>query len=140
MKRKAVGVIALVLFIGVVAGGWYMLNEIFPMAKPIRAPEIEDISSISVAVNHDEEFEIEGVDLEELFAHVEKAKPTREQSVNDYPPIGYGFYRIEVNTPEREYRYFVYERGEQVYIEIPYEGIYTADSWLFDFVIKYFEE
>ena len=140
MKRKVFRIISLILFISVVAGGWYMFNEIFPMAKPIRTPNIEDISSVSVAVNTDQEFEIEGVNLEELFEHIQNAKPTREQSVNDYPPIGYGFYRIEVNAPEREYRYFVYERGEQVYIEIPYEGVYTADSWLFDFVIKYFEE
>ena len=45
-----------------------------------------------------------------------------------------------MQTSEMEYRYFVYERGEQVYIEMPYEGIYTADRWLFNFVIKYFEE
>lgn len=140
MKRKVFGIIALILFIVVVAGGWYMFNEIFPMAKPIRTPQIKEINSISVAVNNDEEFEIEGVDLEELLEHMQTAKPTREQSVNDYPPIGYGFYRIEVSTPEMEYRYFVYERGEQVYIEMPYEGVYIADSWIFDFVIKYFEE
>ena len=138
MKRKVFWVIALILFMSVVAGGWYMFNEIFPKAKPIRTPIIEEIGSISVAVNNDEEFEIEGVDLEELFEHIKNAKPTREQSVNDYPPKG--FFRIEVKTSEMEYRYFVYERGEQVYIEMPYEGIYTADSWLFNFVIKHFEE
>jgi len=138
MKRKMFWVIALILFMSVVAGGWYMINEIFPKAKPIRTPKIEEISSISVAVNSDEEFEIEDVDLQELFEHIRNAEPTREQSVNDYPPKG--FYRIEVQTSEMEYRYFVYERGEQVYIEMPYEGIYTADRWLFSFVIKYFEE
>ena len=138
MKRKVFWVIALILFMSVVAGGWHMFNEIFPKAKPIRTPSIEEIRSISVAVNNDEEFEIEGVDLEELFEHIKNAKPTREQSVNDYPPKG--FFRIEVKTSEMEYSYFVYERGEQVYIEMPYEGIYTADRWLFNFVIKYFEE
>ena len=138
MKRKVFWVIALILFMSVVAGGWHMFNEIFTKAKPIRTPSIEEISSISVAVNNDEEFEIEGVDLEELFEHIKNAKPTREQSVNDYPPKG--FFRVEVQASEMEYRYFVYERGEQVYIEMPYEGIYTADSWLFSFVIKYFEE
>ena len=138
MKRKVYWVIALILFISVLAGGWYMFNEIFPMAKQIRTPNIEDIRSISVAVNNDEEFEIEGVNLEELFEHIQNAEPTREQSVNDYPPKG--FFRIEGQTSEMEYRYFVYERGEQVYIEMPYEGIYTADRWLFGFVIKYFEE
>ena len=138
MKRKVFWVIALILFMSVVAGGWYMFKEIFPKAKPIRTPIIEEIGSISVAVNNDEEFEIEGVDLEELFEHIKNAKPTREQSVNDYPPKG--FFRIEVKTSEMKYLYFVYERGEQVYIEMPYEGIYTADSWLFNFLIKHFEE
>lgn len=139
-KGKVFGMLALILLIGMFACGWYMFNEIFPKAQPIRTPKIEEISTISVAVNNDDEFEIEDVDLEELFEHIKNAKLTREQSVNDYPPIGNGFYRIEVQTPEMEYRYFVYERGEQVYIEMPYEGIYTADSWLFSFVIKYFEE
>ena len=138
MKSKIFWVIGLILFISVVSGGLYMFNEIFPKAKPIRIPNIEEISSISVAVNNDEEFEIEGVDLEELIEHIQNAEPTREQSVNDYPPKG--FFRIEVQTSEMEYRYFVYEIGEQVYIEMPYEGIYTADRWLFGFVIKYFEE
>ncbi len=139
MKRNVFGMIALVLLIGVIAGSWYMFNDIFPKAPPIRVPKIEEISSIAVAVNNDDAFEIEGVDLEELFGYIQKANPTREQSLNDYPS-GYGFFRIEVQTQEMEYRYFVYERGEQVYIEMPYEGIYTADSWLFSFVIKYFEE
>ena len=71
MKRKVYWVIALILFISVLAGGWYMFNEIFPMAKQIRTPNIEDIRSISVAVNNDEEFEIEGVNLEELFEHIQ---------------------------------------------------------------------
>ena len=139
MKRKMFGMIALVLLVSVIAGGWYMLNDIFPKAPPIRMPKIEEISSIAVAVNNDDAFEIEDVDPEELFGYIHKAEPTREQSVNDYP-AGYGFFRIEVKTPEMEYRYFIYERGEQVYIEMPYEGIYIADSWLFSFVIKYFEE
>jgi len=138
MKRKVFWMIALIILIGMVVVGWYVFNEIFPKAPPIRMPQIEEISSISVAVNHDNEFEIENVDLEELFEHIGKAEPTREQSVNDYPSPA--FFRIEVQTSEMKYRYFVYERGEQVYIEMPYEGIYTADSWLFSFVIKYFEE
>ena len=139
MKRKMFGMIALVLLVSVIAGGWYILNDIFPKAPPIRMPQIEEISSIAVAVNNDDAFEVEDVDLEELFGYIQRTEPTRELSVNDYPS-GYGFFRIEVQTPEMEYRYFIYERGEQVYIEMPYEGIYTADSWLFSFVIKYFEE
>jgi len=138
VKRKVVGIIALILLFSLIAGGWYMFNEIFPKAPPIRVPNAEEIRSISVAVNNDVEFEIEGVDLEELFEHIKNVKPTREQSVNDYPAKE--FFRIEVQAPEMEYRYFVYERGNQVYIEMPYEGIYTADSWLFSFVLKYFEE
>ena len=47
IKRKIFWVIALILFICVVAGGWYMFNEIFPKAKPIRTPSIEEIRSIS---------------------------------------------------------------------------------------------
>ena len=139
MKGRKWLLLFVVLLVSMGAAAWYLFIDIFPKAPPIRMPKIEEITSIFVAVNNDEAFEINDLNLEELFYYIQKAEPTREQSLNDYPS-GYGFFRIEVQTREREYRYFVYERGEQVYIEIPYEGIYTADSWLFSFVIKYFEE
>ena len=49
-------------------------------------------------------------------------------------------YGVDIQTEERQYRYFVYEAGEQVYIESPYEGIYKAEHTLFSIVLKYFEE
>ena len=33
-----------------------------------------------------------------------------------------------------------FKNGEQVYIEMPYEGIYKADRKLFELVLRYFEE
>ena len=137
-KKNVVRIAVLMICIGLFSGAWYVFDEIFPKAKPIRMPEAEDIVSVSVAVNTDDEFEIADVDLEELLQNLRSAKPTREQSMNDYPDKA--FYRIEMQTADIVYRYFVYERGEQVYIEMPYEGIYTADDWLFHFVLKYFEE
>ena len=56
MKRKMFGMIALDFLVSVIAGGWYMLNDIFPKAPPIRMPKIEEISSIAVAVNSDDAF------------------------------------------------------------------------------------
>ena len=139
MKKKKIAIIVvLIICIGLLFGTWYVFNEVFPKAKPIRTPEGEDILAVSVAVNTDDEFEIEDVDPEELLQNLRSAKPTREQSLNDYPDKA--FYRIEMQTADIVYRYFVYERGEQVYIEMPYEGIYTADDWLFHFVLKYCEE
>lgn len=137
-KYKLLVLLAIILMFSIVGGGWYFCNELFPKAPTIKTPEINDISIVSVAANTDKAFAIKDVEMEELIGHIKSAEPTREQSVNDYPPTG--FFRIEIQTVEKEYRYFIFERGEQVYIEIPYEGIYRVDAWLFDFVIKYFEE
>ena len=59
--------------------------------------------------------------------------------MDDYPASRL-YYGVEIQTNENQYRYYVYEDGKQVYIEIPYEGIYTAEMELLDLVSKYFEE
>lgn len=126
MKRKILGFTILLICILLFASGLYVFNDIFPKAANIRIPEIHNIISISMAVNTDDSFKVEDANLEELLEEIRKAEPTRKQSLDDYPSTR-PFYEVEVKASNREYRYLIYEEGAQVYVEMPYEGIYTAD-------------
>ena len=140
MKKKR-GILLIFLIAGIVlsVGAYGVFNEIFPKAELICAPEINDITKVSVALNTDDDFVVDDMNLGDLFAIFSEAKPTRQQSLNDYPTFK-PFYRIEIQTEERSYRYFIYEDAAHVYIEIPYEGIYISDMQILDFVLDYFEE
>lgn len=138
--KKKNGILLIFLIIGIVLliGTYGVLSIVFPKAEPISSPEIADITTVSVAVNSDE-FVVDNMNFEELFTMFSEAKPTRQQSLNDYPTVK-PYYEIEMQTDERAYRYFIYEDENHVYIEVPYQGIYISDMQMFDFVLKYFEE
>lgn len=139
MKRKVWGYVLLFLGMLLVILGYCLFNRIFPKAKPIRTPELNNIRSVSVAINTEEGFLINDVNMEGLLEEIRDVKPTRMQSLNDYPTCR-PFYQLEIKTEERTFRYFIYEEGEEIYVEVSYEGVYAADIKLFDFVLNYFEE
>lgn len=139
MKRKVWGYVLLFLGMLLVILGYCLFNRIFPKARPIRTPELNNIRSVSVAINTEEGFLINDVNMEGLLEEIRDVKPTRMQSLNDYPTCR-PFYQLEIKTEERTFRYFIYEEGEEIYVEVPYEGVYAADITLFDLVLKYFEE
>ena len=141
MKKKNI-ILTIVLFVcvGLLAGAVYLFNDIFPKAKPIRHPELNEIVSVKLSCNTpDATIPMIEQHYEDLIRYISEAKPTRKQSLNDTPTSG-AYYGVEIQTNEKQYRYFVYEEGEQVYIEMPYEGIYEAEHTLFSIVLKYFEE
>ena len=130
----------LIVCVGLLAGAVYLFNDIFPKAKPIRHPEPDEIVSVKLSCNTpDATIPMSEKYYEDLIRYISEAKPTRKQTLNDTPTSG-AYYGVEIQTDEMQYRYFVYEEGEQVYIEMPYEGIYEAEHTLFSIVLKYFEE
>ena len=141
MKNKTIILtIVLIVCVGLLAGAVYLFNDIFPKAKPIRHPEPDEIVSVKLSCNTpDATIPMSVKYYEDLIRYISEAKPTRKQSLNDTPTTG-AYYEVEIQTDEIQYRYFVYEEGEQVYIEMPYEGIYEAEHTLFSIVLKYFEE
>lgn len=130
----------LIVCVGLLAGAVYLFNDIFPKAKPIRHPEPVEIVSVKLSCNTpDATIPMSEQYYEDLIRYISEAKPTRKQSLNDTPTSG-AYYGVEIQTGEMQYRYFVYEEGEQVYIEMPYEGIYTSKIELLELVLQYFEE
>lgn len=122
------------------ASGIYLFNTIFPKAAPINLPQIEDIVSVSLSdSNSDQTVPLREEDMEQLLGYLSEGKPTRQNAMDDHPTER-TYYGISVQTDIREYRYFIYEKGRQIYIEVPYEGIYETQMELFDLVCTYHQE
>ncbi len=137
-KKNIILTVVVVVCVGLLAVAVYLFNDIFPKAKPIRRPEIEDVVSVSLNCNTlDASIPLNELHIEDLLLYISEARPTRKQSLNDYPTSG-AYYGVEIQTGDKEYRYYVYEEGEQVYIEMPYEGIYTSEIELLNLVLTYF--
>ena len=138
MKKTWVIIIIALLGIAVI-GGYAILNNIFPKADPIKFPDTESIIAITLLQNDGSFVAVETADFGEILKNITNAQPTRTMSVNDYPTAK-TYYTIEVDTAARQYRYFLYAENSQVYIELPYEGIYKSNQQFLDFVAEYFKD
>jgi len=136
MKKTWILVTA-ALLIAAVAGGYAVLDRIFPRAEPINAPAAESITAVTLAQDHGSSLAVKTADFGEILKRITEAVPTRTMSVNDYPTAK-TYYTIEIHTEAARERYFVYAENAQVYIEIPYEGIYKSNRQFLDFIEAYF--
>lgn len=135
---KKVWLIVIIALFGLaVIGGYAVFDRTFPKADPIICPNVKDITAILLTQNNNTSAGIETPTFAQILQNILNAQPTRKMSVNDVP-IAKTYYTVEIDTPIRTYRYFIYTESSQVYIEIPYEGIYKANQQFFDFVANYF--
>lgn len=132
----SVSAVLLVIF---AVGAYPVYNYLFPMAEAIVCPSGDDITSVSLARSSDPSAAIEISDFATLLQTFRNTKPTRNWSVQDYPAAE-NYYTIEIDTPARQYRYFVYTEDSQVYVESPYEGVYQANQQILDLVAEHFED
>ena len=132
MKKKSV-IITLMIVILVILSGYLVYNNMFPVAKPIQYPPIEDITSINISTDDNRENKLSGSDFEKIVIYISNSKPTRVMSINDSPSIR-PFYKIQVLTDERMFNYYIYKENNNVYIELPYEGVYIIDSQILSLI------
>lgn len=132
-KTWFVAIIALLAI--AVLGGYAVFDSIFPKVAPIKCPDIQSVTSVTLVENNGVSVTVETTDFEEILTNITNGQPTRAMSVNDYPTAK-SYYTVEVYTEARQYRYFLYVENSQVYIEIPYEGIYKTDHQFLDFVAE----
>ena len=138
MKKTWVIIIIALLGIAVI-GGYAILNNIFPKADPIKFPDTESITAITLIQKDGSSVAVETADFGEILKNITNAQPTRTMSVNDYPTAK-TYYTIEVDTDARQYRYFLYAENSQVYVELSYEGIYKSNQQLLDLIAEYFKD
>ncbi len=134
MKNKIT--IFIVAFLCTAAVAYAVFSSLFPKAKPINAPTAEDTVSIAL-IRNDTTAHVEPAAFEDFLKIITNASATRIMSVNDYPTAK-TYYIIEIHTTAHTYRYFTYEENFQVYIEIPYEGVYKSNRQLLDLISAYF--
>lgn len=124
MKKS---IFALLITVIILLVGYGFFAHIFPLAKPLEYDvdfaDIHDVLAVEVTPSDGETAGVYG--FASLLMQIQNVEPTRKQSVNDYPDAAF-FYKVEVITEEKVYQYFVYEESGQVYLEIPYVGIYKG--------------
>lgn len=141
MKKKSL-IVIVILCLSLI-GGYFVFDSIFPKAGPIsgptqnRANKDRLIKSISLAKKDGSSVMVENEELGIVLQSIDNAKPTRKMSANDYPTVE-TYYIIEILSSVRVYNYFIYKENSQVYIEVPYEGIYASSREFYDFVEGYF--
>lgn len=128
--------IAAAVFLFCVVTVFIAYDRLFPMAEPVRVPDMDDIISVAVTEKNDKTVGIEKNDCEELMQYISSSRPTRIMSVNDYPAAD-TYYRIDISASSRQYWYYVYEDNGQVYVEVPYEGIYIVAPGIVESVTQH---
>lgn len=137
MKKRLVIICIVIVSLLTVIGGYCAFNSFFPKAEQIKYPTVENIISVTVSDNGNNEAKISGIEPAEIVSGITNAQPTRKQSVNDNPTVS-SYYKIEIRTNERLYCYFVYEEDGIYYIELPYEGVWRTDSDFYSTVLRLF--
>ena len=137
--KKVWLVVIIALFGFSVIGGYAVFDSVFPKADPISCPDVDSITAISLSQNSTPSLVVEAPVFAEVLESIRNTQPTRQWSVNDYPTAN-DYYTIEIDTPARDYRYFVYVENSQVYLEAPYGGVYKANQQLLDFLAAYFKD
>ena len=129
---KFLTLIFILITVGII-GGYSVLNSVFPKSPPIRLPESEEVIAVHISENQQNSVELETTKIEPLLTEIGKAVPIRTMSVNDYPTVK-PYYLISIQCCNNTYYYFIYTENNQTYIEMPYEGIYKADSRIYSII------
>lgn len=122
--------IPFILITSIVVGCFWLCEEFFPKAPEIDCPAQTEILSATVsAVSADMDVvvDVSADDWAGLLILLGNCTPTRMQSINDTPTVRY-YYEFALKTEGRVYSYFLYEDDGQVYLEMPYTGIYRAQK------------
>lgn len=72
-------------------------------------------------------------DFAKLSTYISNSKATRIKSVNDIPSVR-PYYKIDLLTQENIFTYYIYKDNKKVYIERPYEGIYTINNKIINII------
>lgn len=121
MKKAFIIVLSIFLLVTV---GLYITDHVL-RNDSIVCPDESKVVSITVAKDEGEEKQVDEDDYLPLLSCIRNAVPTVKDSVNDRP-YAESYYTLTVSTEDMQYRYFVYQKGSQYYIEMPYMGIYKT--------------
>lgn len=138
MKKTRTVVVTLILlvFVSVIGFAYVAWNHIFPKAETLEPISSDSIVAIGLTTDEGATVPVDEDALWQIFAYMWAAKPTRVPSVNDHPGIR-PCYILTVSTEGHDGRYYIYRDGGQVYVELPYTGVYRADNDLYVLLDQY---
>ena len=136
MKKIIIPIIVLVvILVGLILGGYLLMDRLFPKADPINVPTSDAVISMTVSKTEmrkaGDPREVASTDIEGILTKLSEAEPTRKMTLQDTPDAQV-YYEIAAKTDKRTHYFYVYEEGGRYYVEIPYEGIYTVDKGLME--------
>lgn len=129
LKKKFFIAVFLVTLV-IVSGTCMVINSIFPVANHPDYPSVKDIKSFS-ALYDSELIELSDISFGSILMCIKMAEPTRSMSTNERPYVS-PYYEIVVNTEAQQYEYYIYNKDNSVFLEIPYRGIYKIDGYVLD--------
>lgn len=126
-KSKKIVLIVIAALAVVLLVGYRAYDRLFPYARPLEYPrdypDVGEVVSVTISTPDGESTDVSN--FASLIMQIQQVQPTRIVSVNDFPAAGF-YYQVVAATSEKEYDYFVYQEDGQVYLEIPYSGIYKG--------------
>ena len=137
-RNTLILILVIVLLVSLAALAVAIICSMFPVAAPISYPDADSITEFLLIQKDGSTISVDTADFGEFLQNISNSQPTRAWSVQDYPTVQ-TYYTIEISTPDRSYRYFIYTENSQVYIEPPYEGVYKTTQQFLDLVTEYFD-
>ena len=126
-KSKKIVLIVIAALAVLLLVGYRAYDRLFPYARPMEYPrdypDVGEVVSVTISTPDGESTDVSN--FASLIMQIQQVQPTRIVSVNDFPAAEF-YYQIVAETSEKEYDYFVYQKDGQVYLEIPYSGIYKG--------------
>lgn len=126
-KSKKIVLIVIAALAVLLLVGYRAYDRLFPYARPMEYPrdypDVGEVVSVTISTPDGESTDVSN--FASLIMQIQQVQPTRIVSVNDFPAAEF-YYQIVAATSEKEYDYFVYQEDGQVYLEIPYSGIYKG--------------
>lgn len=133
-------IVSIIIVIGTVVLAVAAYDKFYPLAPEIYVPAREDITEITVEHSDGGKVTLDNEDAEKLLSLMAKGEPTRKWSVNDYPYVRpYYMITIYIDDEDRSYKYFVYEEDMALYLEHPYQGVYSVTNEIEELIEEYFE-
>ena len=93
----------------------------------LSLPESGDILAFTLVTDTGKTISLTSDEQAALLQNLRTAQPTRRMTFNDVPDVR-PYTQIDLTDSVRDYRIFVYEEAAQVFVDIPYTGIYCTDQ------------
>lgn len=90
MKKIIIPIIVLVvILVGLILGGYLLMDRLFPKADPINVPTSDAVISMTVSKTEmrkaGDPREVASTDIEGILTKLSEAEPTRKMTLQDTP-------------------------------------------------------